>query len=365
MWISLRKLLINLDTPLILAALVLSVIGLSTIQSTILAGVGFSSELFNRQVLALILGVSLFFLISRLDYRYLTFLAPLIYGMTIVLLVLLLSLGQTVRGSARWFVIGDFQLQVSEYAKIFLIVAWVAFLVWAKERINRPLILLFYFLLLLLPVGLIYLQPDLGTSVILILTGITMLLFSQIKPKNFTLCLLLFVLLVPLVWFLLKDYQKIRLLSFLNPTLDPLGAGYHILQSIIAVGSGGFLGRGWGRGTQSHLQFLPEQHTDFIFATFTEETGFLGAILLLFLFGIIFWRGIKISQNCPMLFGRLLGIGIVAFLFIQVFINIAMNLGIAPITGIPLPLVSYGGSSLLTTFISLGLLQSIANYSQT
>lgn len=361
MWISLRKLPINFDIPLILAALVLGVIGLSTIQSTILAGSGFSSELFNRQVLALLIGISFFIILSRLDYQYLRYFAPAGYLLIVLVLIAVLFYGQTVRGSARWFVVGDFQLQVSEFAKVFLIMSWAAFLVWAKEKINHAVCLLIYLSLGLVPISLIYLQPDLGTSAILVSTWLLMLFFSPIQLRIFTVYFLLFVFSFLPVWFLLKDYQKLRIFSFLNPTSDPLGAGYHILQSMIAVGSGGLLGRGWGRGTQSHLQFLPEQHTDFIFATFTEEMGFLGATLLLFLFGMIFWRAIKISQKAPNLFGRLLSIGITAYLFIQVFINLAMNLGLAPITGIPLPLVSYGGSSLLTTFISLGILQSIAN----
>jgi len=207
--------------------------------------------------------------------------------------------------------------------------------------------------------GLIIEQPDLGTGMILLFLFIAMLFLTNVRLRYIVALLSLVLLPMPFMWHLLKDYQKDRLLVFLNPNIDPLGAGYTVIQSKIAIGSGGFFGRGWLSGTQSQLRFLPEAHTDFIFAGFSEEWGLLGGIGLLFLYYLLIRQGFLIAQRTQDHFGKLMAYGISLMLSIQVAINIAMNMGLAPVVGIPLPLMSYGGSSVFVTFIALGILVNI------
>jgi rod shape determining protein RodA len=215
------------------------------------------------------------------------------------------------------------------------------------------------FIFIAIPMGLIIEQPDLGSGAMVMIIFLAMLYLSGVRLRYILLFLLIGMLCFPVLWQILRDYQKDRLLVFLNPNIDPLGAGYTIIQSKIAIGSGGFLGKGWLCGTQSQLHFLPESHTDFIFATFAEEWGFLGSSVLLFLYYLLIRQGFAIAKRSGDNFGRLLAAGISFMLAIQIFINIAMNLGFAPVVGIPLPLMSYGGSSLFVTFLSLGILVNI------
>jgi rod shape determining protein RodA len=210
-----------------------------------------------------------------------------------------------------------------------------------------------------LPIILIINQPDLGTAIFIFFIFIAMLFIAQVNFKFILFILSGIIIVSPLIWQFLKDYQKTRLLVFLNPNVDPLGAGYTIIQSKIAVASGGLFGKGWLAGSQSQLQFLPESHTDFIFATFAEEWGFIGTSVLLLLYYLLIRYALKVAQKAPDYFGRLLAGGIALTLSIQILINIAMTIGLAPVVGIPLPLLSYGGSCLLVTFISLGILINI------
>jgi len=210
------------------------------------------------------------------------------------------------------------------------------------------------------PVVLVYFQPDLGTAIILLVIWLGIIVAAGIKPLYlFLMAFLGLGTLVPL-WSVLKDYQQKRIISFLNPALDPLGSGYNVLQAQIAVGSGQFWGRGFGRGTQSHLQFLPEHYTDFIFAALSEEWGLIGSVALLLFFAVLLCRVLVVARAARDDFGTLIAVGVFSFLLPQIFINIGMNLGVMPITGIPLPLVSYGGSSLWVTMMALGLVQSVA-----
>lgn len=216
---------------------------------------------------------------------------------------------------------------------------------------------------LTLPIlGLIFKQPDLGTSIVILTIWLMMLVGAQVSAGKLTLMSILGLVLTPIGWWSLKDYQKIRLLSFLSPQQDPLGLGYNVIQSTIAVGSGGLFGRGLGRGTQSRLQFLPEFRTDFIFASIAEEFGFLGSIVVLTLYLILLIRMLKVIGTCNNKFGNLIVLGVLSMIFIQVVVNIGMNIGIMPITGITLPLLSYGGSSVLVTLASLGLVSSVARF---
>lgn len=315
----------------------------------------------NHQILAIFIGATLFFLLVSLDYHLLIYIAPLVYISVIVLLISVLILSPEIRGVHRWFVFGDFFLQPSEFAKPFLILSFAAFFAKIQERINTLLFITSYWLLVVPPIVLIFSEPDLGTATILVATFLFMLFLSPIKLKKLFLFLLPLILLAPTIWLFLADYQKARLISFLNPMADPLGHGYNVIQSQIAIGSGQITGRGWGRGTQSHLRFLPEQHTDFIFATFAEEQGLIGVLFLFFLFAVLIWRGLKIGQKADCLFGNLLAAGITCLIFVQVTVNIGMNLGLLPVTGVSLPLLSYGGSSLVSTLISLGFLASISH----
>jgi rod shape determining protein RodA len=210
-----------------------------------------------------------------------------------------------------------------------------------------------------IPMGMIIEQPDLGSAMMLLFLFTALLYMTEVKIKYIIMFLVIMLVPLPLFWHFLRDYQKERLLVFLNPNIDPLGAGYTVIQSKIAIGSGWLFGKGWLGGTQSQLHFLPESHTDFVFATFAEEWGFLGCAVLLILYYIIISEGFRIAQRTRDDFARLLAFGISFMLGIQVFVNIAMNMGLAPVVGLPLPLMSYGGSSVLVTFIALGILVNI------
>ncbi len=354
--ITIPKILKNADYFLFLAMILLLVFGLTVILST-------NQEAFKRQIIFALTGLLLYVGVSLLDYRLLKSASVGFYGTVLGLLGLVLVSGVVTRGAVRWleFGVGQFrQFQPSEFSKIALIL-FLSFLL--ESHIGSRLsfkVLLTSIALTVVPVILVYFQPDLGTSIILLAIWLGMILAAGLKPAYlFLMAASGLGLLVPL-WSLLKDYQRQRIISFLNPALDPLAGGYNVLQSVIAVGSGRIWGRGFGRGTQSHLQFLPEHYTDFIFASLSEEWGFVGSMLLLLFFAILLTRILVVARDARDDFGTLIAIGVLSFLLPQVFINIGMNLGIMPITGIPLPLVSYGGSSLWVTMVALGLVQSVA-----
>jgi len=270
-------------------------------------------------------------------------------------------------GAQRWLRFGWFNFQPSELAKLVMTIFFARYfsrksvddvsLLSGRFGVFRGLALPFFFAAI--PMGLIIEQPDLGTGMILLFLFVSMLYLTNVKLRYIIILFILIILPMPFMWHLLRDYQKERLMVFLNPNIDPLGAGYTVIQSRIAIGSGGLFGKGWLAGTQSQLYFLPESHTDFIFATFSEQWGFLGSSLLIIMYYLIIRQGFKIAQRTQDSFGRLLAYGISLLLALQVFINIAMNMGLAPVVGLPLPLLSYGGSSVLVTFISLGILVNI------
>lgn len=281
------------------------------------------------------------------------------YFIIVFLLLITLLLGFETRGSIRWIPLGLFNLQPSEFAKPVLILTMSYF--WSRNKPTWKNIILSF--AIIAPICLfIFKQPDLGTTLTVLFIWLCILFASQIEFwKMFSLGFLTFIS-VPFIWNLLQDYQKRRILSFLNPAIDPQGIGFHVIQSTIAVGSGEFWGRGLGRGTQSRLQFLPEFRTDFIFAFIAEELGFIGSMIILGLFAFILLLLIRILFKSGDRFGELIIVGVFAMMFFQIFINIGMNIGLLPITGITLPLLSYGGSSMITTLISLGLVSSISKY---
>lgn len=336
----------------ILLLLFLSSVGLF-ILSTI------SRELFLQQTLFVAIAVVLVWICSRFDPAVLWWLAPFAYVGSILTL-LLTYLGPEIRGATRWIVIGNTQIQPSELVKPFLLLAFSRFIQEYSPRNTRYII--FHLFLFLLPAFLVFRQPDIGTTIIYGSTWVAMMLAGGLPLFVVFFGVISFGLAIPAVWQRLADYQKSRILTFLEPTLDPKGAGYNAIQSMIAVGSGQLFGRGLGRGTQSHLRFLPEHHTDFIFATVVEELGFLGGIALLVAFFALLWRIVHLllSGHITRAFPFVFSVGLFTMILSQFFIHVGMNMGLVPITGITLPFISYGGSSLLSLGISFGLWLSIA-----
>lgn len=302
-------------------------------------------------------GLILLFSLAFVDYRVFCNLSKLIYWISVFLLILVSFLGQTIWGATRWINLGFFTLQPSELAKVALIFILArTFTVKTSEFLRPFLISLWYTGLLIILVGT---QPDIGTASVLFVIWICMLFVWGVRFRFFLVMIGILLLLAPLGWSLLAPYQKARVLNFLEPEKDLLGAGYNVVQAKIAVGSGGFWGRGLGKGPQSQLKFLPVQNTDFIFAAIGEGMGFLGGMLTLLLFGILVLRTIRAAYFARDSFGLLVASGIATFLLWQIFVNIGMNLGLMPVTGIPLPLISYGGSAIISTLAAIGVLQSI------
>jgi len=343
----------NLVIPLFI--LLLCFFGLVIIYSV-------SNELFVSQLQFLFLGVLLFVIFSFIDYKILTGFGWFGYLFMILVLVLLLVIGGATRGSTRWFDLGFFKLQPSEVFKPFFIVFFAFFVTSAtfiKKRIS-----LAAFLLSLPILFLVFKQPDLGNTLLYFTSLCFILVASGVTIKKALSLVLVAVFSFPLVWHFMADYQKARILTFLDPNLDPAGSGYNALQSVIAVGSGQLFGKGVGYGTQSHLNFLPEAHTDFIFASFAEEFGFLGSmIFLLFYFGLLVYI-LSLARKVADKEGKVIIYGIFGMLLVQVLINIGMNVGVLPITGVTLPFISYGGSSIISVMISFGIIQNIIRTSQ-
>lgn len=341
----------NLDLSLLIAIFLLSLFGLTIIWSVV-------PSLFSVHFFYLAIGFLGLIIFSYLDYRILKSFSSIFYLFGVASLILTRIIGQVTRGSSRWIEIGIFRLQPSEIFKPFFILFFAVLL--TNERKKKSKNLIWSFLLFILPVSLIFIQPDLGNVLIYgaVFLGIMITAISNFWPIFLGIFLVIFS--SPLLWHFLKPYQQERLLTFVYPSKDPLGRGYNILQSIIAVGSGGLFGRGLGRGTQSHLLFLPEFHTDFIFSSLSEEFGFLGGVVLILLYIFLLLKILDIARRVKEDFAKFFCLGVFSMLFSQIFINIGMNLGLLPITGITLPLISYGGSSIFSTLISLGIVVNIS-----
>ena len=340
--------------------MVLVSIGVMMIYSTGLASSG-DRTLWLKQLLAVGLGLAGLFFFSSLDYRFFRKNSSVIYLLAVIMLVAVLLFGVQIRGSTRWFDLGFFNFQPAELSKLALIVLLAKYF-----QVQRPFLKKFRFVILsfayaALPAILIMQQPDLGSALVLFAIWGGMLLFSPV-PKRYLLYLLIIFLIVSAVsWnFVLHDYQKDRVHTFLEPTLDPQGRGYNVIQSMVAIGSGGLGGRGLARGLQSQLRFLPERQTDFIFASTVEELGLLGGALILLCLGFMLFRIIAILRRTPDTFGAMLAAGIFFLFLSQAVINIGMNLGLLPVTGITLPFVSYGGSSLMIMLWVAGIVESLA-----
>lgn len=346
-----------------LFTLSLLLLGLLTIYSVSLGNIKTGGEdFFIKQIYFSITGLVLYFLFSWMDYRYLrNFVFP-IYIISLSLLVFTYIWGLETRGSTRWIDLNFVKVQPSEFIKLSLVLLLsTLFSTRSVKRLKNIIVPIF---ITALPVLLIFKQPDLGSTGVIIGIFFGLLYAAGIKLRYLLTAVTIVAILTPLGWNVLQDYQRERLLTFLNPQSDPLGKGYNVIQSLIAVGSGQITGRGFGRGTQSHLNFLPEHHTDFIFATLSEELGLIGATLVLGLSFALIFRLFKIASESQDIFGSLIVVGVALQVMLQLFINVGMNIGLLPVTGITLPLISYGGSSLITILASLGITQSIRRYTQ-
>lgn len=313
----------------------------------------------QKQLVWMAIALAVFFIMLFVDYHFLLNISFIIYGLVIVLLILVLVLGERRFGARRWIGIGGFSLQPSELAKLGVILAISKYLVWDIDNRETLRYIVLCGIILFLPLIFIFKQPDLGTTLVFIPAVFIMLFIAGMRWRYIIVSGLLGASGIPFMWTLLKGYQKKRIFSFLNPEGDPLGSGYSIIQSKIAIGSGGLLGRGWLSGTQNRLNFIPERHTDFIFSVVGEEWGFTGAIVILTLFFIIIACGFNIIHKAPDISGKLLAIGIITIFSIQVGVNIGMTIGLVPVTGIPLPFISYGGTSLVVTMGMMGLLENV------
>ncbi|MEQ8228553.1 MAG: rod shape-determining protein RodA [Rhodospirillales bacterium] len=311
----------------------------------------------SRQMVRFGVGMAVLITVAVIDIRLWLKYAYVLYAATVALLVAVEFMGEVGKGAQRWLDLGYVGLQPSELMKITLVLALARYFHGTSiEDVRRIPHLFVPLLLIAIPAGLVLRQPDLGTALMLIITGGVIFFASGVQIWKFVLVGLAGVGAAPIAWQFLRDYQKQRVLTFLNPENDPLGSGYHIIQSKIAFGSGGVFGKGFLQGTQSHLNFLPEMQTDFIFTMLAEEFGMVGSLALLGLYVVILVYGLAISVRCRTQFGRLVGIGVTATFFLYVFINMAMVMGLVPVVGVPLPLISYGGTAMLTLLFGFGLL---------
>jgi rod shape determining protein RodA len=345
-----RKGLLSIDWILLTSVGALVIISLVTLFSI-------NFDFFKSQFIFLIISLLAFLFFSQANYKILNNYSKPIYIISLILLALVLFLGIEARGSTRWVELLGFRAQFSEILKPFLAISLASYL--SNKKIFNFKSLIEAFVLLAPVVFLIFFQPDLGNALIYVGIMLATLIYVGFSFKYFLGLFLPLVAVFPLIWHFLHDYQRQRVLTFLDPSRDPLGTSYNVIQSVIAVGSGMIMGRGLGQGTQSGLRFLPERHTDFIFATISEQLGFIGTTIVLICFALILYRIFIIFLNSEGGFARNFS-AIVFFSFlIQIFVNIGMNIGIIPIVGVTLPFVSYGGSSLLSNFIFLGLLSSV------
>lgn len=347
---------LHIDVSLMTCILICFSIGLVVIYSAKL-----DWHVVQKQIVNFLVATGMMLIIAQVQPRTYRTWAPVLYFGTLIILFLVLIIGDVSKGAQRWLDLGLLRFQPAELMKI-AVPLMVARSLDQEILPPAPRFLILPTLYILVPVILIALQPDLGTAILVASTGLLVLFFAGISWKIIISLLTLCMASTPVMWMMLRDYQRERILTLLNPERDPLGSGYHIIQSKIAIGSGGILGKGWLNGTQSHLEFLPEGTTDFIFAVFGEEFGFIGILFLLLIYSLIILRGFSIGMQARDTFARLIAGSLIMTFFVYVFVNIGMVNGILPVVGIPLPLISYGGTSLVTIMISFGMLMSIQTH---
>lgn len=354
----LLRLVAHLDGPLV--GLLLLLLLLST--ATVFSATGENTDRALAHLTNIGVALTAMFLLSHVPPQRLMQFAVPAYALGLILLLGVAAFGIVVNGSRRWLDLGITRIQPSELMRLAvpMMLAW--YFHYKQETLNARDFALAG-LLLVLPVGLIAKQPDLGTALLITASGFYVLFLAGLSWKVILGAAAAAGAALPLAWnYLLHDYQRQRVLTLIDPASDPLGAGYHIIQSTIAVGSGGVAGKGWMAGTQTHLDFLPERSTDFIFAVYSEEFGLIGNLFLLLLYAAIIWRGLWLAAGAPSLFGRLLSGAIVLTFFTYAFVNMGMVSGILPVVGVPLPLVSYGGTSMVTVLLGFGILMSAATH---
>lgn len=359
-----RTFFTKLDLNFVFVVLILNFIGLINLYS---ATHGISAEnmsnLFVQQIVWLSAGWLIFFILTFVDYQIFFRMAYVLYFLNLMTLLAVTLFGKVAYGAQRWIDLGFFRFQPSETMKLSLIILFARIL--SEKNSAGPGMtfkdMLLPLIILAIPFVMVVEQPDLGTALMMVGIGGLLLLFIKIRKSIIIGLALTVVIAAPLAWhFVLRDYQKNRVLTFLSPTTDPRGTGYNSIQSKIAVGSGKFLGKGFRNGTQSQLEFIPERHTDFIFSVLSEEHGFLGSMLAVSMFMFLFLIMLKISNQANDKFAALLTMGVFFYVFIHMFVNIGMVIGLLPIVGVPLPLLSYGGTSMLTTMAGLGIVSSVA-----
>lgn len=351
----------NFDWILQTAVVLLLVLSVAVIFGTTFEKSGGTTNAIQQAGFAIV-GFGLVAVFGMTDYRVFRRVAGTLYLVTIVSLLAVKFIGTSALGAQRWINLGFFQFQPSELAKIVMVIVLAKVFADNQKNLDSPRTFLISLAYTAVPVLLVASQPDLGTAMVIAATWLGMAVAAGIPKRLFAYLFGAGVAFFPIAWLgIFQDYQKNRVLTFLDPTRDPLGAGYNVKQAQIAVGSGGMWGKALGQGTQSQLNFLPVQHTDFIFAVLAEQLGFAGSLLVLLLLGTVIVRALTIARKARDFFGYQLGIGITTIVLFQTLINVGMNTGIAPVTGIPLPLVSYGGSSILMLLFAIGILQSIAS----
>lgn len=357
-----RRLAAQFDWPICLFALALALTGIMTIYSATCGAIDdCSGYLAKRQLYWLIIGVGAMVAGFSFDYQRLDRWAYPLYAVVLLLLILVSFVGTTSGGSQRWLNLQFFSFQPSELAKWMIVVLLAKMLRYGESEKGYSFPDLWAPFVLMAPVfALIVLQPDLGTAVLVFLVFMTIVVMAGLRIRSLVRLGLVAVASLPILWQLLKPYQRQRIWTFINPEFDPLGAGYHVFQSKIAIGSGRLWGKGYLQGSQNRLEFLPEQHTDFIFSVFAEEWGFMGCLLLLAGYALLILLSLRVVQRARDRFGSILAAGMTAIIFWQITINIGMVTGILPVVGIPLPLVSYGGSSLVTTMLGMGILINVS-----
>lgn len=354
---SLGEKILQLPGGIILLVMALAGVGVAMLYS---AANGNMEPWASRHIARFGVGFVIMIGVALVDLRVWLRVAYPVYFVTFGLLIAVEIIGQVGMGAQRWINLGFFNLQPSELMKIALVLALARYFhVPTLDDVYRVRTLVFPIILIIAPVALVMNQPDLGTAGMLLFVGAAIFFVVGVRWWTFALVVALGLAAVPIAWQFLRDYQKARILTFVNPESDPLGTGYHILQSKIALGSGGLFGKGFLEGTQSHLNFLPEMQTDFIFTMLAEEFGLIGGVGLILLFLLLVAYGVVIALRCRNHFGRILALGLTANLYFYVFINTAMVMGLIPVVGVPLPLVSYGGTVMLTIMFSLGLIMSV------
>jgi len=349
-----KKTLLHLDYPLMYALVLMSMLSLVILYS---AG-GENLSILLRQAARMLAAFVIMIAVAQIPPEALARWTPWIYGVGVILLVVVLAIGVIGKGAQRWINLGLFRFQPAEVMKLGvpMMAAWVFS---RKPLPPSPGRLIIGAITIGVPTALIILQPDLGTAILVAAAGVFVIFLSGISWRILTGLGVIAAALAPVAWHFMHDYQKRRVLTLFNPEADPLGSGYHIIQAKIAIGSGGVYGKGWTNGSQSQLDFIPERHTDFIFAVFGEEFGLIGASVLLLLYSYIIGRGLYIAISATDTYSRLLAGSLSITFFFYVFVNIGMVSGILPVVGVPLPLVSYGGTSMVTLMAAFGILMSI------